>query len=309
MELRKRRKEQRKRRQEQRRRRKKQRRFDLVVAAEAQAEAAKLENRWSVLSSSGTAAGPAKWTRSELIVDQIRSKTKIMSEVPSKNDFVGDATALGAELTKPASLLEQELNAKKNMMIELASKNDFAGAAAAQMAAKKIETLMEQKMMFELVSKIDFKGAAAAQGGVKEIETFAGELRAKDSMMNELAPRGNYVEAAAALKEKKATGQQIKENFAPKMHEEQLAAKKQTLQELVDKNDFKGAAAAHAEVLELEKRLPVLATGPEEQIRSKGNFTGAAAAKAEVDDLKKRVKKMSVTSLRLPVTSNDSGKE
>ena len=99
--------------------------------------------------------------------------------------------------------------------------------------------------------------------------------------------------------------------------------------ELAAKKDFMGAAAARAEVLELEKRLSVLvarakATGPaklkasdllEEQIRSKtqimielrskGDFAGAEAALAEVDVLTKS--RSATTTVMPPLPSRASG--
>ena len=147
--------------------------LDFAGAVEAQAKAAELEKCLSALGSSDTPAGPAKLTRSELIEEQIRSKTHIMSEVPSKNDFVGAAaahaeinevkayeeqpTAASAELTKPARLLEQQLQAQKlhtqkKILDAPVAMKDFAGAAGVlleeQLNAKK-------KMMNELASMKD----------------------------------------------------------------------------------------------------------------------------------------------------------
>ena len=74
-------------------------------------------------------------------------------------------------------------------------------------------------------------------------------------MVDELAARANYVGAAAALEDLKATEEQIREKFAPKndfteaadaqavakemkIHEEQVAAKRKTVGELVAQKDM-----------------------------------------------------------------------
>ena len=62
----------------------------------------------------------------------------------------------------------------------------------------------------------------------------------------DFGPKKDSTEAAAVQSESQEM----------KSHEEQLAAKKKTVDEFAAKNDLKGAAAAEAEVLELKKRLP-----------------------------------------------------
>ena len=181
---------------------------------------------------------------------------------------------------------------------------------------------------------------------MKEIETLAEQLRAKNTMMDELAARGDYTGAAAAQQEIKATEEQIMEKFAPKndfaeaaaaqavahemkTHEEQLAALKKTMDELAAKKDFRGAAAAKAEVLELEERLSVMAarakaTGPaklkasdllEEQIRSKTQIMNelaskkdfAGAAAAQVEVDVLTKSRSATTAVMPPLTSSGSG--
>ena len=148
------------------------------------------------------------------------------------------------------------------------------------------ELELKKGMMNELVSKADFQGAAAALEDVKAIEALAEELRARENKMDDLVAKKNYLGAATVVEEIKKTEARIKEKFAPKnvspevaaaeavaqdrkIHEEQLAAKKKMMDELVTKKDFNGAAAVQEEVRQLEDLLAVLVatakpTGPTE---------------------------------------------
>ena len=149
--------------------------------------------------------------------------------------------------------------------------------------------------------------------------------------MDELAAKGDYTGAAAAQKEIQVMEKQIKEKFAPKddfaeataaqavahemkTHEEQLAAKKKTMDELAAKEDFMGADAVLKEIkamevqlmpfhperlacglveqqLQLEEKLSAAKTIMNE-LALKLDFVGAAEAQAKAKELEKRLSEL-----------------
>ena len=245
-----------------------------------------------------------------LLEAELNAKKEIVKELASKHDYEGAAAA--QEAVKKIEVQLAATGEQKKIPDEPAEKKDFIGQAVViledQLNAKR-------KMMSELAFNQNYTGAAAAHDEVMKLDAFAKQLHAKKTTVDKLAGQGDYKGAAAAQQEIKTTVEQIMEKFGPKKHiaetaaaeavahclEKQLAAKRKTMDELAAKQDYTGAAAAHAEILKLEEQLSGLGASAkanellETQIRSKtekmnelalkGDFAGAAAAQKEVNAL------------------------
>ena len=109
------------------------------------------------------------------------------------------------------------------------------------------------KTIEELVAKQKYKEAAEAQKEVEELEKCLVAAAAAAEMekclvataaLEKVASKNEPIEAGTA----QSVAQEIK------IQQEQVAAKKKTLEELVAKRQYAGAAAAQDELLELQAK-------------------------------------------------------
>ena len=194
-------------------------------------------------------AADAKKVVKELqdLAEQLRAKIKVLADFAGKEDYTGAAAVLDdieaidvvIRTFYPERLPSEDAAASAGLI----EPDGVDAPVAMEDSARASEAVPEEhlratkKIMQELAAMNDLKAAAVAHQDMKEIDTLAEELLAKNRMKEEFAAKENYTRAAAA---------------------QQLAVQKKTMDELEAKKDIKGAAAAYAEVSELEKRLSVL---------------------------------------------------
>ena len=282
-------------------------------------EAAVARESRVLLEEEGAPRGSVEHQSRVHLEEELNAKEEVVRELASKQDYEGAEAA-------------QEKVKKIQILLERRKTDELAGTGEQQLQVQKkipeeepaviLENQLnaKNKMINELALKKDYKGAAALREDVMEIEALTKQLRAKITMMDGLAGQGNFKGAAAAQQEIKATEKEIMEKFGPKnhiaeaaageavaherkTHEEQLAAKKKTVDELAAKQDYMGAALAQAEVLKLEEQLSGLdarakanglletqilsKTEQMNELAKKGDFAGAAAAQKELNALTK----------------------
>ena len=241
---------------------------DYTGAGEAQAKVEELEKCLSVLDSSGT---PAAAHGKE-------------NDVKAYGEQSSPAESARVAMKAEAALLEEKLKAKKEMINQLVQEKDFVGAATVQKEVNILETLMEQSRGKNTIedeqlqvrkdirdvpaTKVDSRVAmkdptgetVGLQAGISEEK-----LNAKKESINQLVLKREFIAAAAALEElkkdetlsedllsKKSMVDELGDKLQAGILEEKLNAMKESINQLVLKRDFNGAATVQEEVLKIE---------------------------------------------------------
>ena len=238
-----------------------------------------------------------------ILEDQLNAKKKYMRELASSRDYNGAAVA--HEAVKEIEAHVEELCQKSNMIDEFAVMENYTAAAT---------VLKEIKAKEELIMKKYASNNSSTEGADAQVVAHhmnaQEQLATKKRIRDELSKKEDFLGAAAVhaqvqelekcisvqvagAKAADPAGHSVSDRVlsASEILEERLIAKKNIMHELAGASDYKGAAAAHGEMKQIEaiqKELREKVMKKEELVLRK-DYAGAAVAAEDIVAIEREI--------------------
>ena len=226
----------------------------------------------------GAAAAHEDVQEIEALAVELRQKSKLMDELAAMENYTAAATVL------------EEIKAKEELIMKkYASNNSSTEGADAQVVAHHMNTqeqlATKKRIRDELSKKEDFSGAALVHSEVLELE--------KCLPVQVAGAKATVPDAVPVCAGAKAADHSVSDAVptASELLDKRLIAKKKIMHELAAVPDFQGAAAAHAEIKQMEAMLKELLEKytKKEELFVRKDYAGVAVALEDIKAMEKHI--------------------